>query len=308
MKAGTFTSGVREGLVRALMLSGLGFLWLCTRLPFRVQAAAGRGFGRIAYAVYPYRKDVALTNLRLCFPEMGEKEREALVRRHFEAMGIGLFEVGMAWWAPDRRLKGLARVEGMEHLRRLRKEGRGALLLTAHFTTLEIVGRFVNLGHRFSCLYRKPNDPTVAKYMTRSRERLMERIIHFDDMVGLIRALKAGDHVWYAPDQGKLFKYTALLPFFGEPAVTNTATSRIAKMAGAVIVPFFGRREGDGTYTVTIYPPLEDIPGESPEADARAVNKLLESFIRTAPDQYFWLHKRFKNRGADYPDPYAAKP
>ncbi len=308
MKAGTFRDRVRDGLVRALMLSGLGFLWLCTRLPFRLQVAAGRGLGRMAYAVYPYRKDVALTNLRLCFPEMEEREREALARQHFEAMGIGLFEVGMAWWAPDRKFRGLARVEGMEHLRRLREEGRGALLLTAHFTTLEIVGRFVNLEHRFSCLYRKPNDPTVAKYMTRSRERLMERIIHFDDMVGLIRALKAGDHVWYAPDQGKLFKYTAILPFFGEPAVTNTATSRIAKMAGAAIVPFFGRREEDGSYKVTIHPPLEDIPGESPEADARAINKLLESFIRTAPDQYFWLHKRFKNRGPDYPDPYAVKP
>lgn len=296
------------GLSRAGTLCGLGVLWLCTRLPVGAQLAAGRALGRFAHFVYPYRKTVALINLELCFPDMPEGERRALVRRHFEAMGMGLFEVGMAWWAPDRKFEGHYRIEGIEHLRRLRREGRGALLLTAHFTTLEIVGRLVNREHRFSCLYRNPNDPMIAKHMSRSRERLMERIIHFDDMVGLIRALKAGDHVWYAPDQGKRFKYTAVLPFFGEPAVTNTATSRIAKMAGAAIVPFFGRRESDGTYTVTVHAPLEDIPGKSPEADARAINEWIESFIRSAPEQYFWLHKRFKNRGPDHPDPYAVKP
>ena len=288
-----------------LMLGGLGFLWACTRLPFKWQLALGCVLGRLVFRLYPYRKDVALTNLRLCFPQMPEAEREALAKRHYEAMGIGLFELGMAWWGRSEKLKGRINIRGLEHVQRLREEGRGALLLTAHFTTLEIIGRLVNDYHKFSCLYRRPDNPTVAKYMTRSRQRQMERIIHFDDMVGLIRALKAGDHVWYAPDQGKLFKYTALLPFFGEPAVTNTATGRIAKMAGAVIVPFFGRREVDGSYTVDIYPPMENVPSGDSEADAIAINHVLEGFIETAPEQYFWLHRRFKRRGAGLPDVYA---
>lgn len=293
---------------QAAMLFGLGLLWLASRLPLRWQQRLGKALGTVAHAIYPYRKDVALTNLRLCFPDWTEERRKALVKAHFQSMGIGLFELGTAWWGKNKTFRNLANVTGVEHLKRLEAEGRGALLLSAHFTTLEIVGRFLNEDFRFSCLYRNPNNPLVARFMEKARARQMKTLVHFDDMMGMIRALKRGEFLWYAPDQGKVFKYTSILPFFGEPAVTNTATGRIAKMGNAAIVPFFGKRDADGRYTIEIQPPLETLPTNDPEADALAVNKLIEGFIERAPEQYFWLHRRFKYRGPEYPDVYAKAP
>jgi KDO2-lipid IV(A) lauroyltransferase len=158
--------------------------------------------------------------------------------------------------------------------------------------------------HAFSCLYRKPNQPVIAKVMTRLRENRMRRVIHFDQMNELIRALREGEFIWYAPDQGKRIKYSAVLPFFGVPAVTNTATGRIARMGRAAILPFFGYRREDGTYQVDIYPEITEIPSRDPEADAIRINQLIEEFVRKAPEQYFWLHRRFKRRGPQYEDVY----
>ena len=199
----------------------------------------------------------------------------------------------------------MATITGLEHLEAVKQSGRGALLLTAHCTTLEMGGRILLNHHPFACLYRKPDQPVIARTMTRSRTELMSKVIHFDEMNELIRSLRSGEFVWYAPDQGKRLKYSAILPFFGEPAVTNTATGRIAKMGRAAILPFYVHRKSNGHYQLDILPELEDIPSDNPEADALKINQLLESFIRQAPEQYFWLHRRFKRRGPGYEDAYA---
>ncbi|MGC9452468.1 MAG: LpxL/LpxP family Kdo(2)-lipid IV(A) lauroyl/palmitoleoyl acyltransferase [Oceanipulchritudo sp.] len=288
----------------ALAALGIGILKLSARAPLPVMQKIGRGIGTLAALLFPYRKSVGRTNLRLCFPELPEKDRKRLLRRHYQAMGIGIFELGAAWYKSDREIQTLGTVTGLEHLRAVEESGRGALLLTAHFTTLEIAGRILNSHHAFSCLYRKPDQPVIAKTMTRLRESRMRRVIHFDQMNELIRALREGEFIWYAPDQGKRIKYSAILPFFGVPAVTNTATGRIARMGRAAILPFFGYRRGDGRYQVEIFPELTDIPSKDPEADAVRINHLIEGFIRKAPDQYFWLHRRFKRRGPEYGEVY----
>jgi KDO2-lipid IV(A) lauroyltransferase len=154
-------------------------------------------------------------------------------------------------------------------------------------------------------LYRKPNQPVIAREMTDIRTRNMHNVIHFDEVNDLIRALRDGEFVWYAPDQGKGMKYSEILPFFGEPAVTNSATVRIARMGKAAIVPFIGYRLPDGTYELKIFPELDHLPTKDPTADALEINHLMEDLIRMAPEQYFWLHKRFKRRGPEYPDAYA---
>lgn len=291
----------------ANLLATLGILLLkaAGKLPLAWGQALGRWLGRAAYLIFPYRKRIAAINVRICFPELSEREQKAIVHAHYEAMGIGIFELAAAWYKPAAELQSMAEIIGLEHIKEISATGRGTLLLTAHFTTLELMGRILSTYHSFSCLYRKPNQPVIAAEMTRCRDKMISGTIHFDQIQDLIRALRDGQTVWYAPDQGKRIKYSALVPFFGEPAITNTATGRIARMGRAAIIPFFGYRKPDGRYRIEVLPEMTAIPSGDDEADALAINQLLESYIRKAPEQYFWLHKRFKRRGPDLPDVYA---
>ncbi|NDV61366.1 lysophospholipid acyltransferase family protein [Puniceicoccales bacterium CK1056] len=289
------------------LLAAFGVLLMkgSARLPLSWSRGIGKFIGSVVAIIFPYRRHVALTNLRLCLPELTEKERKDLLFRHYQSMGIGLFELAAAWYKPVEKLEEWSTVTGLEHLEAVAESGRGALLLTAHFTTLEISGRLLLNKRPFSCLYRRPDQPVIAKAMTEARKSRMNRVIHWNETNDLIRALRDGEFIWYAPDQGKRMKYSAILPFFGVPAVTNTATGRLARLGKAAIVPFLGYRDAKGHYHVEIYPELKDIPSEDPDADAVKINQLIESFIRKAPDQYFWLHRRFKKRGAGFEDVYA---
>lgn len=282
---------------------GLALFWVATKLPWGVQRALGRALGTAVYYLLPIRRHVVHVNLRLCFPEKTERERRALARAHYRSLALGLFETCNAWWTDAAALP-RHRLIGREHLERAIALGHGVIVLTAHVTTLEICGRIMTENFKFGCLYRDPNNPVVAAAMRRQRERRMAIAVHFDDLKGLIRALRAGHPIWYAPDQGKRTKQTEILPFFGVPAITNTATSKLAEMTGAPVVPYFGRREPDGTYTLTILPPLESFPSADPAADAVRINQLIEQQIRLAPQQYLWVHKRFKARGPGYPEVY----
>ena len=283
---------------------GLALFRLLIRLPRPVQGACARGLAWIAYHLVRVRRHVVLVNLRLCFPEKSEREVRALARAHYRSLVLGLFETCAAWWSDAARLPPY-RIEGREHLDCAVARGRGAIVLTAHVTTLEMCGRIMTENFRFGCLYRDPNNPVVASQMRRSREKGMVVAVHFDDLKGLIRALRAGHAIWYVPDQGKRTKQTEILPFFGVPAITNTATSKLAELTGAPVVPYFGRREPDGSYTLSILPALENFPTADAAADAIRINRLIEEQVRRAPEQYFWVHRRFKARGPGYPEVYA---
>jgi KDO2-lipid IV(A) lauroyltransferase len=154
------------------------------------------------------------------------------------------------------------------------------------------------------CLYRDPNNPVIAAQMRVQRERHVTIAIHFDDLKGLIRALRSGEAIWYAPDQGKRTTLSEILPFFGVPAITNTATAKLAAMTRSPVVPYFARREKDGSYTLTVLPALDNFPTADGAADAVRINRLIEEHVRQAADQYFWVHKRFKARGPGYPEVY----
>jgi KDO2-lipid IV(A) lauroyltransferase len=287
-----------------LALVGLGLLRASALLPLRWSRAIGKGLGLFAATCFPYRRSVGDTNLKICFPEMSSDARRRLLRQHYVAIGMGIFEMAAAWYKPKGAFAPVATVRGLEHIDALRAAGKGALLLTAHSTTLELIGKILLDVQPFGCLYRKPNQPRIAREMTRMRQSEMEKVIHFDEMQVLIRALRTGHLIWYAPDQGKRLKYSDLIPFFGEPAVTNTATGRIARMGRAAVVPFYGYRDKQGHYQVEIFPPLDAFPSNDEKADALRINHLIEDFVRKAPEQYFWLHKRFKRRGPDLPDVY----
>jgi len=276
-------------------------LWLT--MPWKVQLAIGRAVGRFAFHVLRLRRHVVEVNLKLCFPEKSKTERKQLAAAHYEAIGMGLFETVNAWWTPSNRLPP-CEIVGGEHLIAAAAAGKGVLLLTAHFTTLEICGRYFCDAFTMGGLYRDPENPVIAHEMQLSRADKLNPAIPMNDLRGLIRALRQGKNIWYAPDQGLRGKFSSILPFFGVPAQTNTATSRIAQMSGSAVLPFFGIRKPDGTYLLSILPHFENFPTDDPKADTLRFTQVMEEQIRRAPEQYFWIHRRFKRRGKGYPSAY----
>ncbi len=271
--------------------------------------ALGR-FGGALFARLPgYRRVVADTNLRLCFPELDDSARKALLDRCMTSLGISLVEMTLAWWASRHKLERLARIEGLEHLTTTLAEGHGAILLAGHFGTLEIAGRLL-LQHVPACYtYQELTNPVFDRAMLRVRRRLIPCLIHRNDMRGLLRALKDGKAVWYAPDQDLGERQSVFVPFFGIAAATLTATSRIVALSGAQVLPFFVERLPDARgYRLVIEPPLENFPGDDPVADAQRLNALLETQIRAIPEQYLWVHRRFKTRPAGEAKLYPTKP
>lgn len=285
------------------MWLGLAVFRLASELPWGVQRALAKVLGAFTYHVVPIRRRVVLVNLRLCFPEKTEAEIRAIARAHYDSLALGLFETCCGWWSDAKRLPP-HRIVGREHLAQAVAGGKGVILLTAHFTTLELCARMMNEQFDLGCLYRDPNNPVLAAQMRIQREKHVSIAVHFDDLKGLIRALRSGHAIWYAPDQGKRTKLSEILPFFGIPAITNTATGKLAAMTGSPVVPYFARREPDSTYTLTVLPALENFPTADASADGVRINQLVEEHVRQAPEQYFWVHKRFKARGPGYPEVY----
>lgn len=286
---------------------GLALLRLLVLLPYPALRLAGRGLGRLVGIVLPGRRRVVAANLRLCFPELGAQAQRALVARHFESLGLQVLELALAWWASDARILRLMRLEGMEHLRAAVAGGRGAILLSGHFASIELAGRILKLqGLPLAGLYRPNRNPLVDEILRRGRMRCCVDMIPKDSMRQMIRRLSQGVSVWYAPDQSYRRRYSVLVPFFGEPAMTNAALTHIARIGAARVVPFYSQRLADGSgYAVTVEPALEGFPTGDMEADALRVNAWLEEHIRRAPEQYYWIHRRFKGRPPEYPDPYA---
>lgn len=277
-----------------------GLLRAGTLFPLPLQRGLGRLFGLVFLLLGRRRARIARINIDLCFPELSEAERTTLIRRHFEAFGIGLFELGLCWWGSDRRLRRLVTVHGMEHLRNALERGKGVILLSAHFTTLEIGGRFLALqagsDMPFNALYRPSEHPVMEHLVRGNRERVFGTPIPREDIRSMLRALRKGEAVWYASDQNFGHKGSVFASFFGTPAATNTATTRLASMTGAAVVPFFTRRLPSGRYEQVIGPILDDFPGPSPKHDAERINRIIEDWVRQAPEQYFWTHRRFKDR------------
>lgn len=284
----------------------LGLARLICALPIRWQQALGAALGRLVGRILASRRRIVRINLRLCFPALDEATVRTMTMAHFEALGIGLFEAMQCWFVSDRRLQPFVEVVGIEHLDAAQADGHGVLLLTGHFTTLELAARAVRMtGRGFHAMYRPADNVFVDWWMRRMRElRSGLAALPKDDLRALVRALRAGGAIWYGPDQTLEVPGALFVPFFGVPALTLTATSRLAQMGRARVVPFFPERI-DGRYRITVQPALEDFPSGDDAADAARVNALLEDAIRKCPEQYFWTHRRFKHRPPGVPDPYA---
>jgi KDO2-lipid IV(A) lauroyltransferase len=284
---------------------GLGLFRLFEPLPYPVLTAIGRTLGALLRRLPLGFVRVARVNLKLCLPALADSNREQLLNLHFHSLGIALMETAMAWWSSDARIRSLTQMDGLEHLEHAQAQGRGVLLLSAHFTTLEIGARAICARLPGNIMYRPASNPVMGFFLARNRARRAKRAIRRDDIRVLVGALKAGEFVWYAPDQSYRKKGAQLVKFFGVPCASNTATSRLAKMTDAVVLPYFPERlPNNAGYRITIQPPLENFPSDDAVADAEQFHHAIEAHIARVPEQYLWIHRRFKGLSAEYPDYY----
>lgn len=285
---------------------GLGLLRLTCLLPFNWQIGLGKSMGRLAHRIGAERRAITRRNIELCFPELSIQERNKLAREHFEALGVSLMEMGLARWATDKKLQAISTVEGAEHIQQTLDEGYGVILLCAHFTALEVSGRVFRLqSPPFDAVFRRFRSDFTTEILASTREKSVRHLIEKNDIKSMVRSLRNGVPVWYAPDQSYHLKQSALIPFFGVPAMTNIATTTLAKLGRAKVIPFLPRRLPEGGYELRILPPIEGLPSDDPIEDTKKYMAIIEAHIRLCPEQYYWVHRKFKNRPDPLPDVYA---
>lgn len=287
---------------------GLGFVRLVELLPFPALLAVGRALGWVARQLpLPYTR-IARRNMELCLPELGAPERETLLKRHFSSLGMGILESAMTWWSSDTRISALAEIEGLEHVHAALAKGQGAIILTAHFTTLQIGARILNNRLPINVLYRPLKNELLAYVSGGSFGRQARKAIKQDDVRAMISALRRNEIVWYATDQSYRKKGAMMVPFFAHPAATNVFTSRLAGLTGAQVLYYASERlPGTKGWRATIYPPFTDWPGTDPVTDTLRYHALIEAQVRRMPDQYWWIHRRFKGLEPGYPDFYGPR-
>jgi len=284
----------------------MGLLRLLCLLPHRVALATGRVVGRFAHRIGGSRRAIVRRNIELCFPELTNQQYNDLTFEHFKALGMMIIEMGLGRWASDKHLASITTINGLEHVQAAVEKGQGIILLAAHFTTLEISGRILALKiPPFDSVYRKNHSEFITELQRTGRERSCDSTFEKRDIKKMVRSLRSGRPVWYAPDQSYSRKGAEVVDFFGVPSMHTTATSTLARLGNAVVIPFFPRRLQDDRYEMTLLPPFDNFPSDDPVADTRRYNAVLEEHIRTCPEQYFWIHRKFKDLPDGYPDLYA---
>ena len=277
------------------MWFGIAAMVLLGNLPGWLARPPARAFGRLLRHCMRSRVRVARRNLELCFPERDAAERERLLRNSFASLGEGVYEFARAWWGSTRGLDDTP-VEGVQTLIELQRQGRGILLLSGHFLTLEICGRLLCRHVELAGFYRRHEQPALEWAVKRGRARYATAMFAREELRAAVRHVKQGGMLWYAPDQDIRGKESVFAPFFGISASSFAATHNLARLSGAVVVPFFHRRDGRGGYVLRIGTPLANFPTDGVVADTSAVNALIEQMVREAPDEYLWIHRRFKTR------------
>lgn len=285
---------------------GVGLLKLIARLPRRTLMAVGRGLGKLIQRFPSRRRHIAEVNIALCFPELSKTAQAALVDAHLRDIGLMMVEFALGWMGTDRAIaRTPVTLEGIEHLETARTLGKGVLLVGGHFSHLELCARLVSRHIRIAGMYRRMDSAVFEWAVLRARLDYADAMFDKDDIRGTVKYLRSGGTLWYAPDQDMRSKDNVFVPFFGVPAATITATHHLARLSGALVIPFFHRRLPDGSgYALRLGAPLQDFPSADAAGDTARVNACIEQMVREAPEQYLWVHKRFKTRPPGSPEVY----
>lgn len=288
---------------------GLGSMRILAMLPYRTQLFIGRRLGELFEKLAPYRREIAQTNIQLCFPDLSPAEQQKLIRDHFHSIGISIAETALAWWGKEKRLRKLITVKGYEHIEKALQEKTGAILLGAHYTTTEIAGRLLTIDHQLAVSYQTLRNP-IFDYMTlKKREKCMDRVFNRNEIRASFRYIKQNHLMWIAADQDAGIENSLFVPFFGNMAASQTVASRMAKVTKAPVIPYISRRLDNARgYVIEFLAPLENFPGESLQQDTLRTNQVIEKFITQAPEQYLWVHRRFKTRPEGEAKLYRKKP
>lgn len=276
----------------------VGVIRLVALLPYAALYRLGRALGWLTALLPGERRRVAERNLEICLPQLDARERARMLRASLADLGLMLVEFAFAWMGREDAVALVpCTIAGLEHLELCRRQGRGVLLVGAHFSHLELCARLLSQRFRIAGMYRVMDDPVFERSVLRARLRYAQAMFRKDELRAAVKYLRRGGTLWYAPDQDMRGKDSAFVPFFGVPAATITATHHLARLSGAAVIPFFHRRREDGRgYELRLEAPLADFPSADVIADTARVNTQIERMVREAPEQYLWVHKRFKSR------------
>lgn len=276
---------------------GLGLLWLLVQLPYPAIRVLGSRLGSASRHFLKRRESIARRNLELCFPNDTSAQREKMIKENFKAIGMALLETGIAWFWPDERVRKWFDVEGLENLKEVQAQNRGVMVIGVHFMSLELGGRVMGLCQPMMATYRPHNNLLMEWVQTRGRLRSNKAMISRNNLRGLVSALKKGEAVWFAPDQDYGRKGSSFAPFFAvENVATTNGTFVISRLSGAPMLTVTMIRKADNSgYRLFISPELKNYPQDETAA-AAYINKVIEKEIMRAPEQYLWVHRRFKTR------------
>ena len=286
---------------------GMGLVRLLSWLPLPAIAVLGAALGQLIYFLYPPRRHVALRNIGRCFPELGARRARALTRKNFRATGQALLATGVAWWGSRARLRRLVRCANGHIIEEAVAAGRPVILLVGHFVALEMGGMYLASRWPIIDIYRRPRNPLLHAFMVQCRSRFgMGTLAEFKEGIKpVIRALRRKELLYYLPDQDFGRRRSVFAPFFGIQTATLPALGRLVSLTGAAVIPCFSKQLPAGRgYELIVHPPLEGFDGKDEQGEAARMNRIIEQAVRDMPEQYFWLHKRFKTRPEGEPDFY----
>ncbi len=283
-----------------LARAGLGLMWLLHGLPLALLSGIGSMLGSVLFLLARERRRVCLTNLSRCFPEMDETARRDLARRHFQALARSLLERAILWWSSRQRIERLVQIEGREHLEAARSAG-PVILFAPHFVGLDAGWTRLTCAMDLASVYSNQKSAVMSQALLRGRTRFgVQRLFSRQDGIRpALAALRDGIPFYYLPDMDYGARDAIFTPFFGVPAATITGLSRLAKLAGARVVPCVTQLlPGGAGYVLRCHPAWDNYPTDDVEADTRRMNAFIEQRVREVPEQYLWTHKRFKTRPA----------
>ena len=290
------------------MKAAFFFLYLIQLLPFAAIQKLADAIGSLAYYAVVPRRRIGEINLRLCFPELSEKQRKTLLKRHFRHMAKLILEYGLYWYGSAGRLKSLVRYQDKHHLDNELAAGNKVILLYPHFTAFELAVYALNQDVPLTSMYSHQKNPVLDQQILRGRHRYNNVFLIgcTEGLRAIIKHLRADPAPFlYLPDQDFGRKDSIFADFFGIPTATIAGLSRIAALTQAKVVPAIPTRQPNGHVILRLYPAWENFPSEDVQADVQRMNDFIEERVREQPEQYFWLHKRFKTRPAGSPDFYA---